>query len=158
MTNISSANPNFLVRHFHCCLTGNAFWHNIPMCHIFLILSYVYTFLSESYLSLIPFSSRVSSITVSPAMPSSTSNTSSQTPSVNGCHPNNPTKHHLQWSVNVSTLLPPCCPLLPATSLTSRLLLPACRPTLVLAIAARRLVSHPALISAPPTVRTKKIR
>ncbi len=27
MTNISSANPYFLVRHFHCCLTGNAFWH-----------------------------------------------------------------------------------------------------------------------------------
>ena len=27
VTNISYANPFFLVRHFHCCLTGNAFWH-----------------------------------------------------------------------------------------------------------------------------------
>ncbi len=25
--NISSANPYFLVCHFHCCLTSNAFWH-----------------------------------------------------------------------------------------------------------------------------------
>ncbi len=25
--NISSANPYFLMCHFHCCLTGNAFWH-----------------------------------------------------------------------------------------------------------------------------------
>jgi hypothetical protein len=25
--NTSSANPYFLVHHFHCCLTGNAFWH-----------------------------------------------------------------------------------------------------------------------------------
>ncbi len=83
---------------------------NTLMCHIFLILSYVYIFLSESYLSLISFSSRVSSITASPAMPSTTSNTSLQMPSVNSCHPNNPTKIHLQWSVNVSTLLPPCCP------------------------------------------------
>ncbi len=43
---------------------------NNPMCHIFLILSYVYIFLSKSYLSLILFSSCVSLITVSPAMPS----------------------------------------------------------------------------------------
>ncbi len=87
---------------------------NNPMCHIFLILSYVYIFLSVSYLSLILFSSCVSSITVSPAMPSTTSNTSSQTPSVNGWYSNNQTKQHLPWSVNVSTLLPPCCP--PAAS------------------------------------------
>jgi hypothetical protein len=39
---------------------------NNPMCHIFLIISYVYIFLSESYISLIPFSSCVSSITVIP--------------------------------------------------------------------------------------------
>jgi hypothetical protein len=54
---------------------------------------------------------------------------------------------------------PPCCPpaapLLPATSLTSCSLLAACRPMLVLAIATWHLVSHPALISAPPTVQTK---
>ncbi len=82
---------------------------NNPMRHIFLILSYVYIFLSESYLSLIPFSSCISSITVSPAMPSTTSNTSSQMPSVNGWYPKNTTKQHLPWWVNVSTLLPPCC-------------------------------------------------
>ncbi len=87
---------------------------NNPMCHIFLILSYVYIFLSESHLSLIPFSSCVSSITVSPTMHSTTSNTSSQTTSVKGWYPNNWTKQHLPWSVNVSTLLPPCCP--PAAS------------------------------------------
>ncbi len=84
---------------------------NNPMCHIFLILSYVYIFLSESYLSLILFSSCISSITVSLAMPSTTSNTSSQMPSVKGWYPNNQTKQHLPcWSVNVSTLLPSCCP------------------------------------------------
>ncbi len=83
---------------------------NHPMSHIFLIFSYLYIFLSESYLSLILFSSCISSITVSPAMPSTTSNTSSQTPSVNGWYPNNQTKQHLPWSVNISTLLPPCCP------------------------------------------------
>ncbi len=87
---------------------------NNPMCHIFLILSYLYILLSESYLSLIPFSSCVSSITVSPAMPSTTSHTSSQAPSVNGWYPNNPKKQHLPWSISVSTLLPPCCP--PAAS------------------------------------------
>ncbi len=53
---------------------------------------------------------------------------------------------------------PPAAPLLPATSPTSRLLLTAYRPMLVLAIAARCLVSHPALISAPPTVKKNKIR
>jgi hypothetical protein len=125
---------------------------NNPMCHMFLILSYVYIFLSELYLSLIPFSSCVSSITVSLAMPSTTSNTPSQTQSVNGRQPNNPTKHHLPWSDNVFTLLPPCCqqPLPPLAACC--LPLAACRPTLVLTIAARRLVSHPALISAPPNV------
>ncbi len=107
VTNISSANPYFLP----AMLFGTS---NNPMCHIFLILSYVYIFLSESHLSLILFSSCVSSITVSLAMPSTTSNTSSQTPSDHGCHPNNQTKQHLPWSVNVSSLLPPCCP--PAAS------------------------------------------
>jgi hypothetical protein len=128
---------------------------NNPMCHIFLILSYVYIFLSESYLSLILFSSCVSSITVSPAM---------LLP-----HPTYHHKHHLlmadtptteqnNTSHGQSTSLPACppaAPLLPATSLTSRSLLAARCPTLVLAIAARHLVSHPALINAPPTVRTK---
>ncbi len=87
---------------------------NNPMCHIFLILSYVYILFSESYLSLTLFLFYGSSITVSPAMPSTTSNTSSQMPSVNGWYSNNQTKQHLPWSVNISTLLPPCC--LPAAS------------------------------------------
>ncbi len=98
---------------------------NNPMCHIFLILSYVYIFLSESYISLIPFSSHVSLITVSLAMPSTISNTSSQMPSVNGWYPNNTTKQHLPWLVNVSTLLPPCCP--PAASHFPHLPLTTCR-------------------------------
>ncbi len=151
-------NPYFLVRHFHCCLTGNAFGtSNNPMCHIFLILSYVYIFLSESYLSLILFCSCISSITVSPVMSSTTSNTSSQTLSVNGWYPT-PTTEQNNTSHGQSTF-PPCCPpaspLLPATSLTSRSLLVTRHPTLVLAIAAWHLVSHPALINAPPTVQTK---
>jgi hypothetical protein len=110
---------------------------NNPMCHIFLIISYVYIFLFESYLSLIIFSSCISSITVSPAMPSTTSNTSSQTPSVNGCYPNNQTKQHLPWSVNVSTLLPPCFP--PAASHFPHLLLTACRSPPNAGVSHRRL-------------------
>jgi hypothetical protein len=57
------------------------------------------------------------------------------------------------------SMSPPFCPsaapLLPATSLTSCSLLAACCPMLVLAIAARHLVSHPASINAQPTVRTQ---
>jgi hypothetical protein len=57
VTNISSVNPYFLVCHFlsPAMLFGTS---NNPMCHIFLILSYVYIFLSESYLYLISFFSR----------------------------------------------------------------------------------------------------
>jgi hypothetical protein len=55
----------------------------------------------------------------------------------------------------VRQCLHPTDPLLPATSPTSRTLLAACVPTLVLAIASQRLVSHPALIIALPTVQTK---
>ncbi len=115
VTNISSLNPYFLVCHFIVVSPAILFGtSNNRMCHLFLILSYIYIFLSESYLSLILFSSCVSSTTVSPAMPSTTSNKSSQMPSVNGWYPNIQTKQHLPWSVNVSTLLPPCCP--PAAS------------------------------------------
>ena len=54
VTNISSANPYFLVRHFIVVSPAMLFGtSNNPMCHIFLILSYVYIILSESYLSLI---------------------------------------------------------------------------------------------------------
>jgi hypothetical protein len=128
---------------------------NNPMCHIFLILSYIYIFLSESYLCLIPFSSPISSSTVYRLylLP----------------HPTHHHKRHLSTADTPTTqtnstshgqsMSPPCCPpaapLLPATSLTSCSLLAACRPTLVLAIAAWHQVSHPALISAPPTVQTK---
>ncbi len=84
VTNISTVNPYFLVRHFIVVSPAMLFGtSNNPMCHIFLILSYVYIFLSDSYISLIPFSSRVSLITVSLAIPSTISNTSSQMPSVN---------------------------------------------------------------------------
>jgi hypothetical protein len=59
------------------------------------------------------------------------------------------------WSTS-----PSCCPraapLLPDTSLTSHSLLATRRPMLVLAIAAQHLGSHPALISALPTVQTKQ--
>jgi hypothetical protein len=55
----------------------------------------------------------------------------------------------------VRQCLHPAAPLLPATSPISRLLLASRCPMLVLAIAALRLASHPALISAPLTVQTK---
>jgi hypothetical protein len=115
VTNISSANPytSSCIIFIVVSLTMLFGTSNNPMCHIFLILSYIYIFFSESYISLILFSSHVSSFTVSPAMPSTTSNTSSQMPSVNSSYPNNTTKQHLPWSVNVSTLLPPCCRPLP---------------------------------------------
>jgi hypothetical protein len=87
---------------------------NNPMCLIFLILSYMYNFLSEPYLSISPFSFCVSLITVSLAVPSTISNTSSQMPSVNGRQSNNPTKQHLPFTGNASTLLPPCCQPLPS--------------------------------------------
>ncbi len=83
-----------------------------------------------------------------------------------------PTHHH-KWHLSMAdtpttkqnntshgqSMSPPFCPhaapLLPATSFTSRLLLAACCPTLVMAIAAQHLDSHLALINVPPTVQTK---
>ncbi len=52
-------------------------------------------------------------------------------------------------------LFDPAAPQPPANSLTSRSLLAAHRPMLVLAIAARHLVSDPAMINTPPTVPKK---
>ncbi len=126
VTNISSVNP-FSSRTIFIVVSPAMLFgtSNNPMCHIFLILSYVYIFLSESYISLILFSSCISLITVSPAMPSTISNTSSQAPSVNRWYPNNTTKQLLPWSVNISTLLPPCCP--PAASHFPHYQLTACR-------------------------------
>ncbi len=85
-------------------------------------------------------------ITVSLAMPSTTSNTSSQTPSVNNWQPNNTIKQHLPWPINRHAMSPPCYP--PAASnlpplTTCCLPLAAqcwCWPA---PIAAWRLVSHP---------------
>ncbi len=79
-------------------------------------------------------------------MPSTTSDTSSQTPSVNSWHLNNTTKQHLPWPINRQATSPPCCP--PAAShlpqLAAHCLPPAaqcwCRPA---PIAICFLVSHP---------------
>jgi hypothetical protein len=112
-------------------------------------------FLSKPYLSLIPFSSCISLITVSLAMPSTTSDISSQTPSVNDWQPINTTKQHLPWPIDRQAMSPPCCP--PATShlpplAAHCLLLAACRLPLAAQcwcwpapIAAQCLVSHPLL-------------
>jgi hypothetical protein len=84
-------------------------------------------------------------------------------------HPTHHHKCHLSMADTPTTkqnntshgqsMSPPFCPpaasLLLATSLTSHSLLAACRPTLVLAIAAQHLVSHPALINAPTAVQTQ---
>jgi hypothetical protein len=114
VTNISSANPYFLVRHFYLlshqkCFSACLITQCVTCFEFFLM----YTLSCLNHIFLFPFSSCVSSITVSLAMLSTTSNISSQSPSVNGSQPNNPTKQHLSWSGNVSTLLPPCCQPLP---------------------------------------------
>jgi hypothetical protein len=127
---------------------------NNPMRHIFLILAYVYIFLSESYLSYNILLASVQSV----------SHRQRLLP-----HPTHHHKRHLSMADTPTTkqintshgkstsppFWPPAVPLLLATSLTSCSLLAACCPMLVLAIAAQHLVSHPASINAPPTVQTK---
>jgi hypothetical protein len=128
---------------------------NNPMCHIFLIFSYIYiSCLNHIFLSYYFLLASLQSL------------------SHRQCLLSHPTHHHkTHWSMadtpttkqnNTShcqsmspPFYPPAAPLLPATSLTSRSLLAACRPMLVLAIAAQHLVSDLALIIAPPTVQTK---
>jgi hypothetical protein len=66
-----------------------------------------------------------------------------------------PQQHNKTKPPMVSQGLHSAAPLLLATSPTSRLLLTACRPTLVLAIAAWHLVSHRALNSALPIIQTQ---
>ncbi len=148
--NISSANPYFLVRHFHYCHISNAFWHiqypNVShLSDSFLCINFlVWTI---SFYNPLFFSRQF-----------------------NHCLTGNAFNHiqHIitnaicQWQAtqqpNKTTppihrkCLHPAAPLLPATSPISRSLLTAHRPTLVLAITAWCLVSHPALISVPPTV------
>ncbi len=113
---ISSVNPYFLVCHFHCCLTSNALsGYLILQCvtSLWFHLKFTFSCLNHNF-PLIPFSSCVSLITVSPAMPSTTSNTSSQMPSVNSWHLNNTTKQHLPWPINRQAMFSCCCP--PAAS------------------------------------------
>jgi hypothetical protein len=74
--------------------------------HIFSCLNHIFR--------LIPFYSCVSLITISPAMPSTTLNTSSQMPFTNSWHLNNTTKQHLPWPINRQAMSPLCYP--PATS------------------------------------------
>ncbi len=128
---------------------------NNPMCHIFLIL-FLYTFscLNHIFLSYYFLLSSVQSLSHRQlVIPHPTHH--------HKCHlsmTDTPTTEQNSTSHGQSTsppFCPPAAPLLPATSLTSRLLLATCHPTLVLAIAARHLVSHPAWINAPPTVQTK---
>ncbi len=157
VTNISSANPYFLVHHFHCCLTGNAFLAHLitwcvtsfwffPTCsfsclnHIF----FSYYFLIASGQSL----SHWQCLSPHPTHHHKCHLSMADTPTTK----QNNTSHGQSTS---PPFCPPAAPLLPATSLTIHLILAACRPTLVLAIATWHLVSHPALISALPTVWTK---
>ncbi len=154
VTNISSANPTSLCIIFIIVTPAMLFGtSNNRMCHMFLIISYIYIFLSEPYLSIVPFFFLHQ---------------------FNHCLTGNAFYHiqHIitnaiyQWQETqqpnqlappmVRQCLHPAASLLPAaTSPISRSLLAACRPMLVLTIAAQRLVSQPALINAPPTVQTK---
>ncbi len=133
--NISSANPYFLMPHFHCCLTGNVFWH-------FLLANVSH--LSDSFLNI-----HFLVWTISFYIPTFFLH------QFNHCLTGNAFYHiqHIipnaicQWLTtqqhNKSTppmvrqCLPPATPLLPANSPTSRslLLLATHRPMLVLAIA-----------------------
>jgi len=128
---------------------------NNPMCHIFLILSYIYiSCLNHIFLAYYFLLASVQSLSHQQCLlPHPTHHhkrhlSMADTPTTN----QNNTSHGQSTS---PPFCPPAVPLLPATSLTSHSLLAACRPTLVLAIAAQHLVSHLALINAPPTVRTK---
>ncbi len=150
---ISSANPYFLMHHFNCCLTGNAFsTSNYPMCHIFLD-----SFLSIHFLVwTISFSNPFFFLRQFNHCLTGNAFYHIQHIITNTICQRLPTQQHKKTSPPmVRQCLHPAAPLLPATSPTSCSLLPACRHMLVLAIAAQRAVSHPALISAPPTVRTK---
>ncbi len=128
---------------------------NNPMCHIFLIFSYVYIFcLNHIFLSYYFLLASVQSLSHWQCLLS---------------HPTHHYKCHLSMADTPTTeqnntshgqsmsppFCPPTAPLPPATSLTSHSLLAACRPMLVLAIAAQHLVSDPASINTQPTVQTK---
>ncbi len=128
---------------------------NNPMCPIFLILSYVYiSCLNHIFLSYYFILASVQSLSHRQRLLS---------------HPTHHHKCHLSMADTPTTeqnntshgqsrsphFCPPAAPVLPATSLTSRSLLAARRPTLVLAMASSHLVSHLALINAPPTVQTQ---
>jgi hypothetical protein len=130
---------------------------NFLMCHIFLI-PFKCTFSCLNHIfPLIRFSSCVSFITVSLAMPSTTSNTSSQ------CHLSTAgisTTKQNNTSYNQSIgrqCLHPAAPCHQPLAPTSRSLLTACGPMLVLASAHRHLTpsQSPAAIKAPFTAQTK---
>jgi hypothetical protein len=155
--NISSVNPYFLVHHFHCCLTGNAFSaHLITGCvtSLWFFLMYTFSFLNHIFLKSLFLLASVQSLSHRQCLlPYPTHHhkrhlSTADTPTTQ----QNTTSHGQSTSPSYCH---PAAPLLPVTSLTSHSLLAACRPTLVLAVAAWHLVSHAALISAPPTVQTK---
>ncbi len=157
VTNISSANPYFLVHHFSLLFHWQCFLaYLITQCvtSFWFFLMYTFSCLNHMFLRSLFLLESVQSL------------------SHRQCLLTYPTHHHKRHLSTTDTpttqqnntshgqsTSPPCCPraapLLPATSLTSCSLLAACRPTLVLAIDAWHLVSHPALISVPPTVWTQ---
>ncbi len=155
--NISSANPYFLVRQFSLLSHRQCFLaHLITRCvtSFWFFLTYSFSCLNHIFLSYYFLLLSVQSLSHRQCLlPHSTHH----------C------KHHLSMADTPATkqnntshgqsmpppFCPPAAPLLPATFLTSSSLLAACRPMLVLAIAAQHLVSHPASINALPTVKTK---
>ncbi len=151
--NISSANPYFLVCHFHCCLAGNAFWHiYVPnVSHLsdyFLSIHFLVWTISFSnpFFFLHQFNHCLTGNAFYHIQHIIT-NAICQRLAIQ--------QHDKSTPLMVRQCLHPAALLLPATSPTSHLLLAACCPTLVLAITAPCLVSHLALISALPTVQSK---
>ncbi len=155
VTSISSANPYFLVRHSLLSHRQCFLAHLITQCvtSFWLFLMYAFSCLNHIFLSFF-FLASVQSLSHQQCLLP---------------HPTHHHKRHLSMADTPTTkqnntshcqsmsppFCPPAAPELPATSLTSRSLIAGCRPTLVLAIAAWHLVSHPVLINAPPTVQTK---
>jgi hypothetical protein len=128
---------------------------NNPMCHIFLILFYVYiSCLNHIFLSYYFFLRQFNHCLTGNAfyhIQHIITNTICQW--LIPQQPNKTTPPMVSQCLHPSD---PAAPQPPANLLTSRSLVAACRPKLVLAIAARQLVSDSALINTPPTVRTKK--
>ncbi len=114
VTNISSANPYFLVHPVHCCLTGNAFWHIkwpnvLHLSDSFLHIHFLF-WIKKLFIPLI-FLRQFNHCLTGNAFYHIQHIITNVI-----CQRLIPQQHNKQcfpWSVNISTLLPPYCKPLP---------------------------------------------